>query len=154
MTIEQQSIVARMSDAIDEDSENLDRIFTLAEARALLPDIQVLIDRFNQARVSATRVAEQLDEIERSRTRENRLELARPLRQAREDLGEHAEAMREVIRTVHKLGLEIKHLDPALLDFPAMRDDHIVYLCWQEGEATIEHWHEIDAGFAGRQILP
>jgi hypothetical protein len=28
-----------------------------------------------------------------------------------------------------------------------------VYLCWQHGEPRVAHWHEIDAGFAGRQPL-
>jgi hypothetical protein len=81
------------------------------------------------------------------------LELARPLRVAREDLGEHAERMRAVIRDVIDLGVEIKHLDPALIDFPSFRDGRIVYLCWQEGEPTIAHWHDVETGFAGRRPL-
>jgi hypothetical protein len=81
------------------------------------------------------------------------LELARPLRVAREDLGEHAERMRSVVRNVLDLGVEIKHLDPALVDFPSFRDGRIVYLCWQEGEPTIAHWHDVEAGFGGRQPL-
>jgi hypothetical protein len=39
------------------------------------------------------------------------------------------------------------------VDFPALRDGREVYLCWQEGEDEITHWHEIDAGFAGREEL-
>ena len=40
-----------------------------------------------------------------------------------------------------------------LVDFPALRDGREVYLCWQEGEDEITHWHETDAGFSGRQDL-
>jgi len=101
----------------------------------------------------ATEAAVRLEDIERRRTKGNLMEVARPLRQAREDLGEHAERMRQVIRALHDLGVEVKHLDPALLDFPALRGERVVYLCWQEGEMTVSHWHEVEDGFAGRQPL-
>ena len=28
-----------------------------------------------------------------------------------------------------------------------------VYLCWRLGEPQVMFWHELDAGFAGRQAL-
>ncbi|HUX86133.1 MAG TPA: DUF2203 family protein [Chloroflexota bacterium] len=40
-----------------------------------------------------------------------------------------------------------------LVDFPAERDGRVVYLCWRRGEDQIHYWHELDAGFAGRQPL-
>ena len=51
------------------------------------------------------------------------------------------------------LGIELKDLNTGLLDFPAQRDGREVYLCWRYDEARITHWHEVDAGFAGRQPL-
>jgi hypothetical protein len=39
------------------------------------------------------------------------------------------------------------------VDFPALREGHEVYLCWQQGEERIDFWHEKDAGFAGRQPI-
>lgn len=52
------------------------------------------------------------------------------------------------------LGAETKvPLDAGLVDFPGELDGRPVYLCWRLGEASVEHWHEIDAGFAGRQPL-
>jgi hypothetical protein len=32
-------------------------------------------------------------------------------------------------------------------------DDRLVYLCWKLGESEVLHWHELDAGFRGRQSL-
>lgn len=52
-----------------------------------------------------------------------------------------------------ELGVECKSLETGLFDFPSERDGRPVYLCWQRGERTVAHWHEIDAGFAGRQPL-
>ena len=39
-----------------------------------------------------------------------------------------------------------------LVDFRAMRDGRAVYLCWRR-EERIDFWHELDAGYAGRQPL-
>lgn len=54
----------------------------------------------------------------------------------------------------HELGVELKDYSRGLIDFPSLKNDRIVYLCWQLGEGdNIEWWHETDAGFAGRQPL-
>jgi hypothetical protein len=47
----------------------------------------------------------------------------------------------------------LRDLDRGLIDFPAIRDDREVYLCWLEDEPDIEYWHDLDAGYAGRQPL-
>jgi hypothetical protein len=55
---------------------------------------------------------------------------------------------------LHEIGIELKDYSRGLIDFPAMRDDHVVLLCWQLGEdEQIEWWHEVEAGFAGRQPI-
>jgi len=55
---------------------------------------------------------------------------------------------------LHETGIELKDHTNGLIDFPCMRGDRVVYLCWKLGEpAEIEYWHELDAGFAGRQPL-
>jgi hypothetical protein len=40
-----------------------------------------------------------------------------------------------------------------LVDFRALMEGREVYLCWLLGEEEVTHWHELDAGFAGRQSL-
>lgn len=51
------------------------------------------------------------------------------------------------------LGVECKSLETGLLDFPGERDGRMVYFCWMRGEPRVAHWHELDAGLAGRQAL-
>jgi hypothetical protein len=51
------------------------------------------------------------------------------------------------------LGVEFKDPVLGLVDFPAERDGRTVYLCWRLGEPEVDHWHEIDGGYAGRQPL-
>ncbi len=52
-----------------------------------------------------------------------------------------------------ELGVECKSLENGLFDFPSEMDGRIVYLCWKHGERSVSHWHDVDAGFAGRQPL-
>jgi len=47
----------------------------------------------------------------------------------------------------------LRDLERGLVDFPAIRDEREVYLCWIEGEPDIAFWHELDAGYAGRRQL-
>ncbi len=55
---------------------------------------------------------------------------------------------------LHETGIELKDHTRGLIDFPSMRGDRVVLLCWSLGdEDQIEWWHETDAGFAGRQRL-
>ena len=52
------------------------------------------------------------------------------------------------------LGIQLKDYGRGLIDFPSFRDGRVVLLCWQLGEGdSIEWWHEMDAGFAGRLPL-
>jgi hypothetical protein len=33
-------------------------------------------------------------------------------------------------------------------------DGREVFLCWRLGEPEIQYWHDLEAGFAGRKLLP
>jgi hypothetical protein len=43
--------------------------------------------------------------------------------------------------------------DAGLVDFPGKIAGRRVFLCWRLGEQAVEYWHDVDAGFAGRQPL-
>ena len=58
-----------------------------------------------------------------------------------------------LIHQIQGKGAQIKDVNIGLLDFPALRDGREVYLCWKHGEGNIAFWHEIEAGFAGRQPI-
>jgi hypothetical protein len=61
--------------------------------------------------------------------------------------------LRELLHKVQDMGIEVKDLTIGLIDFRTLRYDKEVYLCWQFGEGDIRYWHEIEAGFAGRQLI-
>jgi hypothetical protein len=39
------------------------------------------------------------------------------------------------------------------VDFYGLQEGRLVFLCWRLGEDRVTHWHELDAGFAGRQEI-
>lgn len=58
-----------------------------------------------------------------------------------------------VMREFQQREIQLKDLDRGLVDFPAIIGGREVFLCWEEGEEDVEFWHELDAGYAGREKL-
>jgi len=63
------------------------------------------------------------------------------------------ERLDALIHQILDTGVQIKDINLGLLDFSALRNGREVYLCWKYGEDDIAFWHEINAGFAGRQSI-
>jgi len=40
------------------------------------------------------------------------------------------------------------------VDFYGKLDGRDIFWCWKHGEEKIEHWHELEAGYQGRQPVP
>ena len=63
----------------------------------------------------------------------------------------------EVIRCQGELeimGIELKDYHVGLLDFYSRYDGRIVFLCWKSDEGdTLSFWHDLQAGFPGRQHI-
>jgi len=124
--------------------------YTLAEASAMLPLLRSILR-------DVTTLANDL----RDRERLVRLQKAEGLDRAHEEEVQQLvaefergqEKMREYELELDKLGVELKDYYTGLIDFRHMKDGKEVYLCWRLGEPEISHWHELDAGVAGRQKL-
>ncbi len=60
----------------------------------------------------------------------------------------------KITTELYELGIRLKDYSRGLIDFPCLREERIVLLCWQLGEKDrIEWWHEEKEGFAGRKPL-
>jgi hypothetical protein len=60
----------------------------------------------------------------------------------------------ELTEELDSLGIQLKDFSLGLIDFPCMREGRVVLLCWKLGEGDqIEWWHDLEAGYAGRQPL-
>ncbi len=67
-----------------------------------------------------------------------------------------AELKHEIGRLIYRIeafGCVVKDIDLGLIDFPAVRQDEPIYLCWKLGEPRVDHWHGVDEGFRSRRPL-
>ena len=51
------------------------------------------------------------------------------------------------------LDLLVRDLEAGMIEFPALRDGHEVYLSWQVDEQAVGHWHAAETGFPSRLPL-
>lgn len=128
------------------------KYFTAAEANATLPLVRAIVK-------DITALAENLHE------RQQRLARAHDERGAQtpahqeewkhvqEEMERGQERLEEYVRELNGLGIQLKDFYIGLIDFPCWMDGREVLLCWKQGEPDVGHWHEVDAGFAGRQKL-
>jgi hypothetical protein len=72
---------------------------------------------------------------------------------ADDELEQAASALARCVEQIQAAGVLVKDLDRGLLDFPALRDDEEILLCWHVGEDDIRYWHGVDEGFAGRKRI-
>jgi hypothetical protein len=61
--------------------------------------------------------------------------------------------LEEVLLEFQRREIQVKDLQRGLVDFPAILDGREVFLCWEQDEEDIEFWHELEAGYAGRERL-
>jgi hypothetical protein len=61
--------------------------------------------------------------------------------------------VKQVLLEFYHREIQIKDLERGLIDFPALMDGKEVFLCWEQADKDIEYWHDLDAGYAGREPL-
>lgn len=134
--------------------KNGKKMFTVDEANSALPLVRAIVQ-------DITRLAHELVERRERLTRlkpDRRLRLSdahdEELHQVQGELERGQEKMEEYVRELTQLGVELKDYFTGLIDFPSLMNGRPVYLCWRLGEPEVAHWHELDAGFAGRHELP
>ncbi len=64
-----------------------------------------------------------------------------------------AQQINDYVEELARIGCLFKGFEQGLVDFFSYRDGRDVLLCWQHGEESVEYWHEVDVGFAGRQSI-
>lgn len=112
-----------MDDAVPGGAFWQPRMFSVAEANALVPRL----------RETFARVRTELDAAKR----EGR---------------DPEETVLPMLQEVVEIGIEVKSID-GLVDFRSRRGEDEVYLCWKFPEERITHWHSLESGFAGRQPI-
>lgn len=128
--------------------------FSLAEAQALLPVVEVLLDRATASALLAARLEEKaaLLRVRIFHAGGLAVNVEAAFRDADERRQQKKDA-EETLAELEQIGVLVKDLAAGILDFPADLNGETVLLCWQRGEARIGHWHAMNEGFSSRQRL-
>ena len=131
------------------------RLFTVEEANQRLPlvraIVQDIVDLFQDLQQRRERIAS-VKQLRGQGTSSSRFH-SEETDQVEEEIQRDEEKLAEFVRELHELGIEFKDPILGLVDFPAQMDDRVVHLCWKLGEPEVQFWHELGAGFSGRQLL-
>ena len=121
--------------------------FTLDEANALIPWLAEKFQNLNLVRHEYVSIQERMNDprinsgndIEVSELKSTSDQLARQLEEGVEEILDQ--------------GIIVRDMSLGLVDFPSLRDNRDIYLCWIGGEVRVDYWHEIDKGFSHRQLI-
>jgi len=122
-----------------------DKHYTRDEARALLPQIRQWLERLNRLRLDLDRFDKRLSGLTGQGNDVGGETVNNWIRTLADMQGVLAEFQRRRIF--------IKDLSRGLVDFPAIIGGKEAFLCWEQEEDDIEFWHDLDAGFGGRERL-
>lgn len=125
------------------------KLFTLEQAERTLPLVRRIVEDL-LVEYPAWRAAVARYEVLTGGARADWGETSE-LVAARDDVTTHADRINVYLQELETIGCIFKGFDGGLVDFYSLREDRPVFLCWRMGEERITHWHEIDAGAAGRQ---
>ncbi len=118
------------------------KYFTLPEANATLPLVKGIVGDIIEQYQLVMEHHNKLQEDNLSKNERGRAEAGRS--QATDKLSRLSDELADI-------GCELKDWECGLVDFPARLDGRDVSLCWKLGEDRITQWHEIHAGFTGRE---
>jgi hypothetical protein len=133
-----------------------EKLFTLEQANAALPLVRAICTDLSALSREVLERKERLSWLLNGRPAEQRRSedpYRSELEHIQQELERDTERLQEYIAELRHLGVEPKNGLEGLVDFPALMDGRIVYLCWKPDEPEVQWWHELDAGFVGRQPL-
>ena len=128
----------------------MEKIFTVEEANRTLPLVSRIVeDLVREHKLWEDKVREfELATVGSSPERPDAI--AELLQMEAQRLATDIEGY---IAELSDLGVICKGMGTGLVDFRGRIDGRDVFYCWKLGEASVLYWHDVDAGFVGRQRL-
>jgi hypothetical protein len=120
-----------------------DRVFTVQDANAELPELRKRLPRLREARLGLIASSERITDAVASDGGGV----------AGSDWFRHQETLKAEVEYLADRGILLRDPDTGLIDFPAERDGEHVFLCWRLGEGDVEYYHGVHSGFGGRKPL-
>jgi len=132
--------------------EAKEKQFTIEDAEALIPQLEVIMTSIMDNKRSAAELAEELAKLQReARRNEGKGVDPSHLMNKQTEIDFLVQIISEGLEALEELGGMPKDLDMGLVDFPATIDGESVLLCWRYGEKSIDYYHNLSDGFAGRK---
>lgn len=127
-----------------------DKHFTVEQANRMLPLVRAIVEDICALALEIEQRRQRLGELKQSSNLGHFYDEERLV--AVEELERELAHLDDYLQELRQLGVEFKGWE-GLVDFPAILHGREVFLCWKLGEPEVAHWHELDAGFAGRRKL-
>ena len=129
------------------------KLFTVAEANAALTYVRAIVRDLVRLTKEVIERRERLSGLLAGRDEDDTDIYSQELDQVKEELDKDGRQLHEYLDEIRQIGAVPQNGAEGLVDFPSLKDGRVVFLCWRLGEPEIQHWHEVDAGFIGRQPL-
>lgn len=128
----------------------MDKIFTIDEANRSLPLVRRIVEDLVRDHHLWQEKVREFEMATAGSSPEHPDVIAELLQMEAQRLAKDIESY---IAELNDLGVICKGMNIGLVDFRGQMDGRDVYYCWKLGEPSVMYWHEIDAGFVGRQRL-
>lgn len=128
------------------------RYFTLEEANDLLPTILKEINELKTLQQDFESKLKKLERVKHSMQLDLRNDTDSIFKMESElDFIEMQIQLH--VNNIQSTGAQLKGIETALVDFPAILNEKEILLCWKEDESEITHYHSLQEGFSGRRPL-
>ena len=128
-------------------------LFTLEQAEAMLPQVCDELLAMQACKRELDDLRTDLVHVAETSTGNGHVKDEDGLGKKRRRAEALVDDLNQRLARINGWGIELKDIDQGLIDFPSSRAGRTIYLCWRLGEERIGWWHEVDAGFAGRQSI-
>jgi hypothetical protein len=123
--------------------------FTVEEASRTLPLVRRIVRDIVEGYPQFQRERESYRDI----ALEPGPELQRRLETLSEAIDDYGDRLRSLLQELDQVGCVVKDFQEGLVDFHSLYHGRPIFLCWKLDEERVQHWHELDAGFAGRRPI-
>ena len=131
------------------------KFFTVEEANSTLPLVKLIVRDIVELYADVRDRRDRLSAISNNEysNAERDDVYSEELEEVEASIYKDIERLKAFIAELTELGIELKDPEAGLIDFHSLQEGREIFLCWKLGEEEISHWHELDAGFEGRQSL-
>jgi hypothetical protein len=123
-------------------------LFTVDKANTILPKVKKRFDEILCCKNNVMDIQEELQNLSDSNCGFEKFI------KKKQELNHAVTSLYNMIQELEDMGIMIKSVDEGLLDFPSIRYDEEIWLCWKFGESQVKFWHRKNEGFMGRKPIP